>query len=183
MPARRIGLLAGGLLLACIGRAAAQTATTTTTVATTTTTTTTLLPHPYSKATHDCVQPLKKERDRCRQSGQEGCGKAYGAAFPSCFEPPTGVSCAKKCVSTKSTCFGKVPTTKKKCRSSCRSARKADVKACQLIAAGDNIWAGGDASCLATAQMSFDVCRFVCTEAAQDCRTAFEFCVANCPNL
>ena len=184
MRAQRIGLLAGGVLLACLGHAAAQTATTTTTtVATTTTTTTTLLPHPYSKATHDCVQPLKKERDQCRRAGQDGCGKAYGAAFPNCFKAPAGVSCAKKCVSTKSTCFGKVPSTKKKCHSSCRSARKADVKACKLIAAGGNVWAGGDASCLATAQSNFDVCNFVCTEAEQDCRTAFRFCVANCENL
>jgi len=48
---------------------------------------------------------------------------------------------------------------------------------------GGNIWAGGDASCLATAQSNFDLCNFVCTEAEQDCRTAFKFCVANCPNL
>ena len=182
MAARRIGLIAGGVLLACIGHAAAETATTTT-VATTTTSTTTLLPHPYSPATHECVHGLKKERDRCRRAGEDGCGTAYGAAFPNCFKPPAGVSCAKKCVSNKSTCFGKVPTTKKKCHNSCRTARKADVKACRLLAAGGNIWAGGDASCLATAQTNFDVCSFVCTEAAQDCRTAFEFCVANCPNL
>jgi hypothetical protein len=184
MRAQRIGLIAGGLLLACIGHAAAQTATTTTTTVTTTTTTTTLLPHPYSPATHDCVQGLKKEKDKCHRTGGDGpCGQAYDAAFPNCFLSPAGVSCAKKCVSNKTTCFAKVPTTKKKCHSSCRSARKADVKACKLIAVGGNIWAGGDASCLATAQSNFDLCSFVCTEAEQDCRTAFKFCVANCPNL
>jgi hypothetical protein len=45
------------------------------------------------------------------------------------------------------------------------------VQACQQIPDGDNIWAGGDAACLTTAQANFDLCNFVCAGAALDCRS------------
>jgi hypothetical protein len=48
---------------------------------------------------------------------------------------------------------------------------------------GDNLWAGGDASCLATADANFHLCKFVCAQATLDCRTSRKFCVANCANL
>jgi len=57
------------------------------------------------------------------------------------------------------------------------------VRACRRIAEGDTLWAGGDASCLTTAAANLDLCRFVCDEARLDCRIAFRFCIANCPNL
>jgi hypothetical protein len=37
-------------------------------------------------------------------------------------------------------------------------------------------------SCLSTAQANFDLCNFVCAEAAADCRIALKFCIANCTN-
>src|SRR6266700_132279 len=94
-----------------------------------------------------------------------------------------GVTCAKKCVTKESTCLASAPATRKTCRKACVTSRRADVRACQRIADGDNLWAGGDAACLTTAAANFDLCKFVCTEAEHDCRTALKFCIANCPNL
>ena len=42
---------------------------------------------------------------------------------------------------------------------------------------------GNAPSADSTAAANFDLCKFVCTEAELDCRTALKFCIANCPNL
>jgi len=177
-------LVAGAVVLGAAGLAAAQTATTTTTSAATTTSTT-LLPHPLSPATRSCVHQARGAFRACRRGGASvaTCAPAYQTAFANCFKPGTGVTCAKKCVTTETTCLGKEPTTEQKCRKTCRTNRTADLIACKRIADGDNIWAGGDASCFATAQATSDLCNFNCSEAALDCRIALRFCIANCANL
>jgi hypothetical protein len=167
------------LLLSSTVAVAAQTTTTTTS----TTTTTTLLPHPFSTATASCLRAAKATRRTCHQTGGTSCFPTYQTDYAKCFAAGAGAKCATKCITTEGTCFGKLPTTKKTCRKACATAKKADVKACRGIAVGDTIWAGGDASCLGTAQSNFDLCRAICAGLAIDCRTALKFCIANCPNL
>jgi len=176
-----VGIVVGALL-ASRGPVAAQTATTTT--AATTTTTTTLLPHPFSPATAACIHRARADFRSCRGGGGGAeCAMAFQSAFPGCFGAGAGVSCAKKCVTKEATCLTSAPATRKTCRKACLKTNKADVRACQQIPDGDNLWAGGDAGCLTTAQANLDLCRFVCTEAVLDCHTALKFCIANCANL
>jgi hypothetical protein len=112
------------------------------------------------------------------------CDTAFQTAFSTCFAPgASGMTCAKKCVTKETTCLDSAPATQKTCNKACLTTRRADVLACHRIADGDNIWAGGDAACLTTASANFDLCKFVCAEAALDCRVALKFCVANCTNL
>ena len=179
--AMAIGVMAGVVLLGAVAPAAAQT--TTTHTPTTTTTTTTLLPHPFSAATAACVHQARAGFRACRRTGGSACFTAFETAFANCFASGTGVSCAMKCVTNDGKCFAKLPATKQSCRKACVTTNKADVLACRRIANGDNIWAGGDASCLSTAQANLDLCRSVCANLAIDCTTALTFCIANCPNL
>jgi len=174
-------ILAAAVLLGGAGRAAAQTATTTTT--TSTTTSTTLLPHPFSKGTAACLRQAKDARRACRRTGGSGCFATFQTDFAKCFASGAGVKCATKCITTEGTCFGKVPTTRRTCRRSCFTAHTADVVACRRMADGDNIWSGGDGSCLTKAQTNYDLCHAVCAAVAVDCRTALRFCIANCANL
>lgn len=167
------------LILATVLVAAQATTTTTTS----TTTTTTLLPHPFSTATASCLRAARATRRTCRRAGGTSCSPTYQTDFAKCFAAGAGAKCATKCIGTEATCFGKLPATKQTCRKACTTAKKADVKACREIAVGDTVWAGGDASCLSTAQSNFDLCRAVCAGLAIDCRTALKFCIANCPNL
>lgn len=178
-----VGMAAGVVLLA--GTAGAQTTTTikATTTTTSTTTTTTLQPHPFSPATASCVRQARAALRACRLGGGGSCLTPYQTAFANCFAPNTGVTCATRCNTRENTCFAAAPALKKTCRAACATTRKADVKACKRIADGDNIWASGDGGCLTTAQSNFLLCRIVCAEAEDDCRTAFTFCIADCPNL
>ena len=176
------GIVAVAALIGAAGQAAAQS--TTTTTPTTTTTTTTLLPHPFSAATAACIHQARVAFRECHRTGTGAeCSTAFQTAFADCFAAGAGVTCAKKCVTKESTCLASAPATRKTCRKACVTTRRADVRACQRIADGDNIWAGGDTACLTTAAANFDLCKFVCTEAELDCRTALKFCIANCPNL
>ena len=179
-----LGLVAAAMLGAA-GPAAAQTTTTkpVTTTTTTATTTTTLLPHPFSAATAACVHQARAAQRACHRSGATTCFTAFETTFANCFAPGTGVKCAMKCVASEGTCFSKLPTTKATCRAACATSLKNDVKACRLIAQGDNIWAGGDGSCIATAQGNFTLCRAVCAALGVDCQTTLKFCIANCPNM
>jgi hypothetical protein len=179
---RLVTAIVTAMLLAGARHAAAQ-STTTTTAAVTTTTTTTLQPHPFSAATASCVRTAKTAQSACKRSGGTTCRTDFETAYSNCFAAGAGVSCAKKCVTKETSCFGALPTTKKNCRKACHKALVRDVRACRRIADGDTIWAGGDASCLSTAQANFDLCKFVCSEAARDCHTSLKFCVANCANL
>ena len=184
------GIVAAAMLLGRTGQVAAQTPTTsttrssTTTTSTTTTTTTTLLPHPFSTATGACLRKARAGFKACRRGADHTtCLPQFQTDFPNCFAAGAGVTCAKRCVSREATCLTAVPTTKKNCRIACATTRKADVKACKRIANGDNLWAGGDAACLGTAQANFALCRFVCGEARLDCHVTLKFCIANCTNL
>jgi hypothetical protein len=187
IPRPLLALVACAALCITSGRARAQTTTTTkattTTTTTSTTTTTTLLPHPFSKATKNCIRKASADRRSCRRGHGTDCFGAFQKAYSSCFAAGAGVKCATKCTGNETTCYGKLPATKKTCRKACATGRHADVKACRLIAAGDNLWSGGDASCLTTSQSNFDLCRAVCAGLAADCRTALCFCIANCANL
>jgi hypothetical protein len=177
MKAVGAGIVVGAVLLG--GVAHAQTVTTTTS---TSSTTSTLLPHPFSAATAACVRQARASFQGCNKGA--ACPTAYQTAFASCFKAPTGVTCASKCIAKESTCLTSAPALQKTCNKNCGKTRYRDVIACRRIAADeDNIWAGGDASCLTTAAANYDLCKFVCTEAALDCRNAFKFCVADCPNL
>jgi hypothetical protein len=173
--------IAGAMALGGVRQADAQATTSTTT---TSTTTTTLLPHPFSKATRDCIRQARAMYKSCRRRGSDDatCRTAFETAFPDCFASGSGVTCARRCVTRETTCLTAAPTTRKSCRKSCRVTRRADLKACRLIADDHAIWAGGDAACFTTAEANFDLCRFVCSEAELDCHTTFAFCVANCPN-
>ena len=181
------GIVAYAVLLGGVGHVAAQTATTTTVKTTTTssTTTSTLLPHPFSDATAACLRTARGDFKDCLHTGTDGgaCSAQFQTDFANCFAPGAGVSCAKKCVSKEQTCIGSAPATKQTCRKTCRKTRQADVKACRRIADGDTTWAGGDGSCLTTAQANLDLCRFNCSEAELACRITLRFCIANCPNL
>jgi hypothetical protein len=175
-------IVAAAALLAGATPARAQT-TTTTAAATTSTTTTTVPPHPFTPATASCVDDADRALKACKRSGGTTCRTDYETAYSKCFAAPAGVSCAKRCITRETSCFAAVPKTKKTCRQSCRTARKRDVLACKRIADGDNLWRGGDGSCLTTAAATLDLCKFVCSQASKDCRTALKFCVANCANL
>jgi len=183
------GMLAGAVLLGYTAEARAQATTTsrppTTVTTTTSTTSTTLSPHPFSKATAACIRTAKADFRACRRGGgsSSACTAEYQAAFPKCFAAPAGVKCATTCVTKENTCLAGVPKAKTNCRKSCATTRGRDKQACHLIADGDNIWAGGDAACLSTADANFALCRFVCTQAEFDCHVGLKFCVANCPNL
>ena len=182
------GVVAGAVLLAG-GQALAQTPTTTTTKPTTTTTststtTTTLQPHPFSEATGACVRAARKTVKDCHRGGTGvACRAPFETAYANCFKTGAGVTCAKRCITRESTCYGAAPATRKTCGKACSTTRRRDVRACRRIADGDNLWAGGDASCLATADANFHLCEFVCAQATADCNTNLKFCVANCPNL
>ena len=176
------GIVAVAALIGAAGQAAAQS--TTTTTPTTTTTTTTLLPHPFSAATRRCIHKARADFRACHRTGTAAdCTTAFQTAFANCFAAGAGVSCAKKCVTKETTCLTAAPATDKTCGKACVKTRRADVLACRRIADDDNIWAGGDAACLTTAAANFDLCKFVCAEAALDCRIALKFCIANCHNL
>ena len=88
-----------------------------------------------------------------------------------------------ECLTNESKCLAAVPTTKKTCKTTCRTNRHNDVKACKLIAVGDTIWAGGDQGCLTTARLTYQTCAFQCSGAKDVCHTNFRFCIADCPNL
>lgn len=175
-----VGIVAGAALL---GGATGAFAQATTTTATTTTTTTTLQPHPFSEATESCVDDAGQALRECKRGGGTTCRADFESAYSKCFAAGAGVTCAKRCVSRETTCFGAVPATQKTCRKSCRTALRRDNRACKRIAEGDTIWAGGDAGCLSTARGTFDLCQFVCSQARLDCKTGLKFCIANCPNL
>lgn len=180
------GIVAGLVLLA--GSAGAQTTTVTTvkttttlkTTTTTSTTSTTLQPHPFSKATAQCIRMARVDFN-CPKGVT--CSGEFQAAYAKCFAPGTGVTCANKCLSAVTKCQAGVPAAKTKCLSACRTTRKADVAACRLIPIGDNVWAGGDAGCLTTAAQNFSLCKFTCSQGHLDCQTNFQFCIADCPNL
>ena len=175
------GIVAGIALLGGATQALAQTATTTTAI--TTTTTTTLQPHAFSDATADCIADAQRAKRECRRGGGTTCRTDFETAYSKCFKEGAGVTCAKRCITRETTCFGAIPTTTKNCRTACRTARRRARRACKRIPNGDTIWAGGDASCLSTAESNRDLCRFVCSQAERDCRTALKFCIANCANL
>ena len=175
-------VVTGTSLLGGAAPALAQT-TTTTTTATTTTTTTTLQPHPFSPATASCVRDAERARRTCHRSGGTTCRKDFETSYSKCFAAGAGVSCAKRCVTRETTCLAAVPTTRKTCRTACRTALRRDSRACRQIADGDNVWAGGDGSCVTTARGNLSLCRFVCSQASLDCHTSLKFCVANCANL
>jgi hypothetical protein len=174
-----VGIVAGVVLFGRIAQA--QTATTTTT-ATTSTTTTTLQPHPFSHATATCARRARRAFRVC-VTQRTTCETELETAFSSCFAAPAGVKCAKSCASKRFTCLVAAAGVEKSCRKACVTTRKADKKACLLIADGDTIWAGGDAACLATADANFHLCLFGCAEAVLDCHNNFTFCIADCPNL
>ena len=180
-----VGCLTGAVLLR--GTVHAQVTTTTaktTTTTTTSTTTTTLAPHPFSKATRDYIRSARNADD-CHHKAPSQCSSAFQKAYAACFEGSAGMTCATKCLTSESKCFSSIPTTQKKCRTTCRTNKKNDVKACQLLPIGDNIWASADQGCLITADQTFGNCKFQCTTPQQrmDCQTSFTFCIANCPNL
>ena len=156
----------------------------TTTTTTTSTTTTTLAPHPFSPATKECIKTAQQEFD-CHHRAPSQCSSAFQKAYAACFAGSAGMTCATKCLGNESKCFSSIPTTQKKCRTTCRTNKKNDVKACQLLPIGDNIWASADQGCLITADQIFSNCKFQCTTPQQkmDCQTSFTFCIANCPNL
>jgi len=180
-----VGCLTGAVLLR--GTVHAQVTTTTaktTTTTTTSTTTTTLAPHPFSPATKECIKTAQQEFD-CHHKAPSQCSSAFQKAYAACFAGSAGMTCATKCLGNESKCFSSIPTTQKKCRTTCRTNKKNDVKACQLLPIGDNIWASADQGCLITADQTFGNCKFQCTTPQQrmDCQTSFTFCIANCPNL
>ena len=180
-----VALLTGAVLLR--GTVHAQVTTTTaktTTTTTTSTTTTTLAPHPFSPATKECIKTAQQEFD-CHHRAPSQCSSAFQKAYAACFAGSAGMTCATKCLGNESKCFSSIPTTQKKCRTTCRTNKKNDVKACQLLPIGDNIWASADQGCLITADQTFGNCKFQCTTPQQrmDCQTSFTFCIANCPNL
>lgn len=177
-----VGIVAGAVLLGGEQAATAQTSTTikTTTTTTTSTTTTTLLPHPFSPATRACIREARAQFKACRIQGGTTCPTDFQAAFAQCFGSP---SCATKCETKQSTCLSAAPAARKSCNKACVTARRKDRHACGRLADGDNIWAGGDAACLTTAQANFLLCQFVCSQAKADCHTNFKFCIADCPNL
>jgi len=175
-------IMAAAALLGGAAPALAQAATTTTTTITTTTTTT-LQPHPFSPATASCVRDAERALRACTRSGGATCRKDFETAYSKCFAAGAGVSCAKRCATRETTCLTAVPTTKKTCRKACRTALTRDIRACRQIADGDNVWAGGDGSCLTTARGNLSLCRFVCSQASLDCHTSLKFCIANCANL
>ena len=176
------GIVAGAVLLGGAGRAPGQTPTTTTT--TTSTTTTTVPPHPFSDATAACLRKARRDLQSCHRAGTgAACRAPFETAYANCFKPGAGVTCARRCVTRETTCFTNAPTTQKTCGSTCFKTRTRDVRACRRIADGDNLWAGGDASCLATADANYHLCKFVCAQATLDCHTSRRFCAANCPNL
>ena len=156
----------------------------TTTTTTTSTTTTTLAPHPFSPATKECIKTAQREFD-CHHKAPSQCSSAFQKAYAACFAGSAGMTCATKCLGNESKCFSSIPTTQKKCRTTCRTNKKNDVKACQLLPIGDNIWASADQGCLITADQTFGNCKFQCTTPQQkmDCQTSFTFCIANCANL
>ena len=175
-------IVVGAVLLGSTGHAQTTTTTSRTTSTSSSTTTSTLLRHPFSAATRACVRQARASFKGCKRG--VACPTDFQTAFAQCFAAPAGVTCATKCISRESTCLASAPAVAKTCRKTCRLTRYRDVKACRRIANGDNnIWAGGDAACLTTALANFDLCNFVCAEAALDCRTNFEFCIADCPNL
>ena len=177
------GILAGAALLRSAGGADATTTTTvksTTTTTSTSTTSTTLQPHPFSKATAQCIHMARVDFN-CHKGVT--CSGAFQAAYANCFAPKTGVTCANKCLSAVTKCQAAVPANNKSCLKACRKAHNADVAACQLIPIGDNVWAGGDAGCLTTAAQNFALCKFTCSEGHLDCQTNFQFCIADCPNM
>ena len=179
------GMIAGAVLVTGSERAAiAQTTTSTTarptTTTSTTSTTTTLQPHKFSAATAACIRQARQNAG-CR-STPASCSADFQTAFAKCFAGTAGATCVTKCIARESTCLTAAPTTKKTCRQNCVKTHRADVRACRRIADGDTFWAAGDAACLATADGNFSLCRFVCTEAELDCRTNFQFCIADCPN-
>jgi len=156
----------------------------TTTTTTSTSTTTTLQPHPFSPATASCVDAAEQALRTCNRSHGPTCRKSFETAYASCFAAGAGVTCGKKCITSETTCFAKVPTTRRNCRRSCATAYGRDFRACRRIADGDDdLWAGADAGCLSTAQSTRDLCRFVCSQADRDCVTSLKFCIANCANL
>jgi len=176
------GMVAGAVLLTGSERAAIAQSTTIrlTTTTSTTTTTTTLQPHKFSAATAACIHQARQAAS-CR-STPASCSADFQTAFAKCFAGTAGATCATKCISREATCLTAAPATKKTCRQNCVKSHRADVRACRRIADGDTFWAAGDAACLATADANFSLCRFVCTEAELDCRTNFQFCIADCPN-
>jgi hypothetical protein len=187
---RAIAVHAAVVLLGLTRMVLAQTATTTTTARATTTTTTpsttttTIPPHPFSHATKTCLRTVKHDLRACHRAGNRAaCRPAFETAYANCFAAGAGVSCAKRCVTRETTCLTNLPKTRQTCGAACRTTRRRDVAACRRIANGDNLWAGGDASCLATADANYHLCQFVCAQAFFDCRTSRRFCVANCANL
>jgi len=185
MTGRARALAAGALLLTASARTAVAQTTSTTlkqTTTTTTSTTTTLQPHKFSAGTSACIRQARQQFGSCRLTPAK-CSADFQTGFAKCFAGTAGQSCAAKCVSREATCLSSAPATKQTCRKNCNQSRAADVRACKVIAEGDTIWASGDAACLATAEANFHVCRFACAEAELDCRTNFQFCIADCPNL
>ena len=190
-PSRTVtlGLLTGTVLLrgavhAQVTTTTVKATTTTAKTTTTTTTTTTLAPHPFSAATRECIKSAR-DADNCHHTPPSQCSSMFQKAYAACFEGSAGMTCATKCLTSESKCFSSIPATQKKCRTTCRTNKKNDVKACQLLPVGDHIWASADQGCLITADQTFGNCKFQCTTPQQkmDCQTNFTFCIANCPNL
>jgi hypothetical protein len=176
------GVTAGIVVLAAALLGSPVHAQTTTTTSTSSTTSTTLHPHPYSKATRTCVRQANRDSKGCTDTPAT-CLTQFQAAFSNCFATGAGVKCAKSCVTKEGTCLTAAPASRTTCVKACRVTRRRDVFACHSIADGDNLWAGGDGSCLTTAAASFDLCKAICAQAVLDCHTNFRFCIADCPNL
>ena len=155
-----------------------------TTTTTTSTTTTTLAPHPFSQATRDCIRNAR-DADDCHHTAPAKCSSEFQKAYAGCFAGSAGMTCATKCLTAQSKCFSSLPATQKKCRKTCRTNHKNDVKACRLFPVGNHIWASADQGCLMTADITFGNCNFQCTKPEQNmvCQTNFSFCIANCQNL
>ena len=154
----------------------------TTSTSTSTTTTTTLLPHAFSPATAACIQLARQHSKECVHAST-GCQAKFQTAFANCFAIGAGVKCAGTCLQKETTCIAGAPGLVKPCRLTCRLTYRRDVRSCHTIADGDNTWAAGDQGCLQTAASNLDLCKFVCTEPVIDCKTNFDFCIADCTNL
>jgi len=150
-------------LLAALGTASAKTKTSTT-----------LPPTSYSAPTAACIQQATKTLKQCKQTSPDAtCRAAFDLAFPTCFAPGKGVTCAAGCVGKNATCLSKVvldPT----CPGTCTKQR---------VAAGSQC--GSDPTCVAAVNAQYLACKDACKNppAAVKCTTGFDSCLAKCPNL
>jgi hypothetical protein len=139
-----------------------------------TTTTTTIPEPPFSVDTQACVKHLASDQKICKFSAPAStCQADYDAAFPDCFAPGKGVSCATSCVTKKASCLAGV-TIDPKCP-----------KACQNVYINAGGQCAGDTGCVAAARADYDACKLGCANpsAAVKCRNSFYGCIVKCPNI